>query len=109
MAKAHLCHFKFHTVILKPYIVPVVQPWQEDASSSVNVFALSDHHVGGGSQQAYRRSEGEGVQQPQLNGKVVGAAFRQRSRHQSKMIMSLWPVSGVRVQAYLHTGQGGSQ
>lgn len=45
-----LCNFTFHRDSIKPYIIPVVQPRQEDASSSVNMFALSDDHVSGWSQ-----------------------------------------------------------
>lgn len=52
-----------------------MQPGQEDPSSGVHVFALPDDHVGSGSQQANGRSEGEGIQQPELNGEVVGAAL----------------------------------
>lgn len=44
----------------------------------INVLALSDDHVRSGFQVAYGRSEWEGVQQPQLNGEVVGATFGQR-------------------------------
>lgn len=46
------------------------------------MLALSDGHVRGRSQEAYGRSEGERVHQPQLNGEVVGAALRQRRCHQ---------------------------
>lgn len=46
-----------------------------DPSPGVNMLALSDDHVRGRSQEAYGRSEGEGVHQPQLNGEVVGAAL----------------------------------
>lgn len=46
-----------------------------DTSAGINVLALSDDHVRSGFQVAYGRSEWEGVQQPQLNGEVVGATF----------------------------------
>lgn len=48
---------------------------QVNPSSSVNVLPFSDEHVGGRSQEAYGRSEGERVHQPQLNGEVVGATL----------------------------------
>lgn len=59
-----------------------MQPWQEDASSRVNMFSFPDDHVSCWSQQAYGRSEGEWIQQPKLNWEVVGAALRQRCYHQ---------------------------
>lgn len=49
-----------------------------DASIGINVLALSDDHVRSGFHVTYGRSEWEGVQQPQLNGEVVGATFGQR-------------------------------
>ena len=53
-------------------MVPVVQPGQVDAAAGVHVPALPHHHGGRGPQQADGRREGEGVQQPQQDGEVVG-------------------------------------
>lgn len=61
-----------------------MQSREEDASSSINVFPLSDDHISSWSQKAYGRSEGEWVQQPQLNREVVGAALWSRCCHQYK-------------------------
>lgn len=55
-----------------------MQPRQVDPSSGVHMLPLSDDHVGCRSQEAYGGGEGEGVHQPQLNGEVVGAAFKDR-------------------------------
>lgn len=41
------------------------------------MFALPDDHVGGGSQETDGRSEGERVQEPQLNGEVVAPALEE--------------------------------
>ena len=70
------CNFKLHQESIKSYIIPVVQAGQVEPPLLVDMFALSDDHVGGGSQEAYGRGEGEGVHQPQLNGNVVGAALK---------------------------------
>lgn len=59
-----------------------------DTSAGINVLALSDDHVRSGFQVAYGRSEGEGIQQPQLNGEVVGATFGQRHLDQYKIMTS---------------------
>lgn len=60
---------------IKPYMIPVVQSWQVDSSFGIYMFALSNDHVSSGSQEAYGRSEGKWVHQPQLNGEVVGATL----------------------------------
>ena len=74
--------FKLDQESINSYIIPVVQPRQVQPSLSVYMLALSDDHVGGRSQEAYGRSDGEWVHQPQQDGDVVGASFRQRHRHQ---------------------------
>lgn len=63
-------------------MIPVVKSGEVNASTGINVLAVSDDHVRSGFEMAYGRSEGEGVQQPQLNGEVVGATLGQRQCHQ---------------------------
>lgn len=54
-----LCNFKLDQESLNPHIIPATQPRQVEPSLGVHTFALSDDHVGGRSQEAYGRSEGE--------------------------------------------------
>lgn len=60
-------------------MIPVVKYREVDPSLRVDMFSLSDHHVGGGPQEAYRRRERERVQKPQLDGEVVGAALKREA------------------------------
>lgn len=59
----------------RSYVIPVVQSRQVNPPLGVHVFALSDDHAGRGLEEAYGGGEGERVQEPQLDGEVVGATW----------------------------------
>lgn len=60
-------------------MIPVVQCGQVDSALGIHMFALPDHHAGCGAKIAYRWRKGERIQQPQLDGQVVGTTYRKRS------------------------------
>lgn len=93
---------------LKPYMVPVLQPWQEDPPSSVHMLALPDDHVGRRSQEANGWSEGERVHQPQQHGEVVRAALEQRRCDQNiELREPSLLLCGVQAETDLRIGPAG--